>query len=240
MAGAGVDAHDIEWELVCGDMGEALTTLSPFAENLAGVQAWLAQHTYAPQVLAVSKTQPQAVIANALNTGHRLFAENRVQEAIEKFTTLKAQHPDLHLHLIGALQTNKVKDALAIFDAIHTLDRPKLAEKLFEAAANGTPLPPLFIQINTGEEPQKAGILPPDADVFIGDCLNRLRLPVVGLMCIPPVDDNPALHFALLQTIARRHGLTQLSIGMSNDWQTAVRFGATHIRLGTALFGEKA
>jgi pyridoxal phosphate enzyme (YggS family) len=164
-----------------------------------------------------------------------------VQEAIAKFAPLRAEGADIELHLIGPLQTNKVNEALRAFEVIETLDRPKLAEALAAALAKEPGrLRRLLIEVNTGEEPQKAGILPAEADDFIRDCIDRLHLPITGLMCIPPVDDEPALHFALLREIARRHALGVLSMGMSADYRIAVEQGATHIRLGTAIFGARA
>jgi len=191
-------------------------------------------------LLAASKTQDAASIEAVLWAGHRLFGENRVQEAQMKYPTLRARYPDLQLHLIGPLQTNKVADALALFDAIETLDRPRLAETLAREMARARRRLALFVQVNTGEEPQKAGVWPADADAFIVDCRSKWDLPIVGLMCIPPEDDEPALHFALLREIGRRQGISRLSMGMSGDFATAIQFGATEIRLGTAIFGARA
>jgi pyridoxal phosphate enzyme (YggS family) len=190
-------------------------------------------------LVAVSKTNPIGVVRAALAAGQRVFGENRVQEALEKFPELRREFPDLVLHLIGPLQTNKVRDAVAHFDVIETLDRPRLAEALAREMARSGQRPPCLIEVNTGEEPQKAGILPAAADAFIVDCSDRLGLPIVGLMCVPPHDEEPALHFALLREIARRHSLHQLSMGMSADFETAIRFGATHVRVGTAIFGAR-
>lgn len=191
------------------------------------------------QLVAISKNHGEDAVRAALAAGQRLFGENKVQEAKAKFAGLRAEFPDLRLHLVGPLQTNKVKDAVALFDAIESLDRPKLAEALAEEIARSGRRPDLFIQVNTGEEEQKAGVAPLEADAFIADCRERLGLPVVGLMCVPPADEEPAMHFALLGEIARRCGLTQLSMGMSGDFPTAVRFGATHVRVGTAIFGAR-
>jgi pyridoxal phosphate enzyme (YggS family) len=178
-------------------------------------------------------------VRSALEAGQRIFGENRVQEAIAKFPGLRRDYPDLTLHLIGPLQTNKVKDAVAHCDVIETVDRPRLAEALArEMQRSGRHLP-CYIEVNTGEEPQKAGVLPADADAFIADCRDRLGLAVAGLMCIPPEHEEPALHFALLREIARRNSLDQLSMGMSADFETAIRFGATHVRVGTAIFGAR-
>jgi pyridoxal phosphate enzyme (YggS family) len=193
----------------------------------------------AVSLVAVSKTQPAGAVRAALAGGQRPFGENRVQEAMEKFPALRGEFPDLVLHLIGPLQTNKVRDAVAHFDVIETVDRPRLAEALArEMERTGRRLP-CFIEVNTGEEPQKAGALPDAADAFIADCRDRLKLPVAGLMCVPPATDEPSLHFALLREIARRNGLSGLSMGMSADFETAIRFGATHVRVGTAVFGAR-
>jgi hypothetical protein len=190
-------------------------------------------------LVAVSKTHDAAAVSAAIAAGQRVFGENRVQEAQAKYPVLKAAHPDLVLHLIGPLQTNKAKDAVALFDVIESVDRPKLAEALARELDRAGRRPRCFIQINTGEEPQKAGVPPSAADAFIEECRERLRLPVVGLMCIPPFDQEPSPHFALLREIARRHGLKELSMGMSADYEIAVRLGATHVRVGTAIFGER-
>jgi len=194
--------------------------------------------TGSTQLIAVSKVQPNARVQTILEQGHRLFGENKVQEAQGKWPTFKEQFADVQVHLIGPLQTNKVKTAVALFDAIHTVDRPKLAKKLAaEVQAQGKS-PDMFIQINTGEEPQKAGVIPADADAFIQECRD-LDLPVIGLMVIPPVDEEASLHFALLRKIAHRNGLTGLSMGMSSDFERAVALGATHVRVGSAIFGER-
>jgi PLP dependent protein len=190
-------------------------------------------------LVAVSKTHPAASVRAALQAGQRIFGENRVQEALAKFPALRGEFPDLTLHLIGPLQTNKVKDAVAHCDVIETVDRPHLAQVLArEFERSGRQLP-CFIEVNTGEEKQKAGILPASADEFIRDCRDRLLLPIVGLMCVPPAHEAPALHFALLREIARRNSLDKLSMGMSADFETAIRFGATHVRVGTAIFGAR-
>jgi len=190
-------------------------------------------------LVAVGKAHPAARSHAALVAGHRVFGENRVQEAEAKWPDLKADFPDARLHLIGPLQTNKVRHAVALFDVIETIDRPRLARAVArEIDRTGRPIS-CFVQVNTGAEPQKAGILPEDADDFIALCTEELSLPVVGLMCIPPVDEEPALHFALLRDIARRHGLAGLSMGMSADYPVAIAFGATHVRVGTAIFGPR-
>jgi pyridoxal phosphate enzyme (YggS family) len=191
-------------------------------------------------LVAVGKTHGPEAIRAALVAGQRAFGENRVQEAIAKFPVLREEFPDLVLHLIGPLQTNKVKDAVAHFDVIETVDRPRLAEALAREMSRSGRRLPCYIEVNTGEEPQKAGVLPGEADEFIAECRDRLELPVVGLMGIPPHDESPAPYFALLREIARRNGLAGLSMGMSADYETAIRFGATHVRVGTAIFGARA
>jgi pyridoxal phosphate enzyme (YggS family) len=190
-------------------------------------------------LVAVSKTHPAGAVRAALNAGQRIFGENRVQEALAKFPALRGEFPDLVLHLIGPLQTNKVKDAVLHCDVIETVDRPRLAEALAREMARSGRRLPCFIEVNTGAEPQKAGVLPDAADQFIRDCQGRLQLPVEGLMCVPPEHEEPALHFALLREIARRNELEKLSMGMSADFETAIRFGATHVRVGTAIFGAR-
>lgn len=190
-------------------------------------------------LIAVSKTFDAADIEPVIAAGQRVFGENRVQEAQGKWPGLKAATPDIELHLIGPLQSNKAHDAVALFDAIHTIDRDKIARAVkSEMEAQGRTLK-LFIQINTGEEPQKAGIAPGDADAFIRRCREDFGLTIEGLMCIPPVDETPAPHFALLQKIAERNGLTGLSMGMSGDFETAVGHGASHVRVGSAIFGTR-
>lgn len=216
------------------------THLDEIRTELAALAREAGRPADAVQLVAVSKTKPVEAVRVALAAGQRRFGENRVQEAMAKFPDLRAEFPDLTLHLIGPLQTNKLKEALETFDVIETVDRPKLAEALGQAFAKG-PVRTcrLLIQVNTGEEPQKAGIPPREADDFIRDCIERLKLPITGLMCIPPVDDEPSLHFALLRSIAGRHGLGTLSMGMSADWRLAVPLGATHVRIGSAIFGER-
>ena len=190
-------------------------------------------------LVAVSKTHGADVIRPVLDAGQRVFGENRVQEAQAKWPALREDYPDVKLHLIGPLQTNKARQAVALFDVIHTVDRPKLAHVLAkEMDRQGRHLP-VFIQVNTGEEPQKAGVAPQDADAFIAQCRTEHGLDVIGLMCIPPVDEEPAPHFALLEKIALRNGLDKLSMGMSGDFDTAIRLGATHVRVGSAIFGGR-
>ena len=216
------------------------------AENLADIVARIDAARKAAikpavqtRLVAVSKTVPETGIREALAAGQRLFGENRVQEAQNKFPQLKAAFPDLELHLIGPLQTNKVKEAAALFDCIQTLDRARLADALAAERDKAGKCPKLFLQVNTGEEPQKAGVLPRETAELIAYA-RKLELPLEGLMCIPPVGDDAAPHFALLAKIARDHGLSNLSMGMSGDFELAVKFGATHVRVGTAIFGVRA
>lgn len=190
-------------------------------------------------LVAVAKTHGADRAAAALAAGHRVFGENRVQEAQAKWPDLRARYPDLVLHLIGALQSNKAADAVALFNVIETVDRPKLAAALAREMARQGRRPDCLVQVNTGEEPQKAGVAPGEADAFIAHCRDDLGLPVVGVMCIPPVDEEPAPHFALLRQIARRNGLDIVSMGMSGDYPIAIGQGATHVRVGTAIFGER-
>jgi len=190
-------------------------------------------------LVAVSKGHDAAEAAQAIAAGQRVFGENRVQEAQAKWPPLRETHADLELHLIGPLQTNKAREAVALFDVIQSLDRARLAEALAAEMDKQAKRPNLFVQVNTGEEMQKAGVLPAEAAAFVRWCKDDKRLPVVGLMCIPPVDEEPALHFALLRALAEESGVTQLSMGMSADYALAVRLGATHVRVGTAIFGER-
>jgi len=186
----------------------------------------------------VSKTVNETGVRAALTAGQRLFGENRVQEAQGKYPAMKTNYPDLELHLIGPLQTNKVKDAVALFDCIETLDRTKLADALAAERDRTGKCPKLFVQVNTGEEPQKAGVLPKEAGMLIAHA-RALNLPVEGLMCIPPLDQDHAPHFGFLAKLARDHNLKELSMGMSEDFEMAIRFGATYVRVGTAIFGER-
>jgi len=190
------------------------------------------------KLIAVSKVQPNERVQTVLEQGHRCFGENRVQEAAGKWPGFKEEFDDIDLHLIGPLQTNKARQAMELCDAIHSLDRPKLANTLARLAQEIGACPDLFIQVNTGEEDQKAGILPADADAFIAEC-QAMNLPVRGLMCIPPVDEEPSLHFALLAKIVNRTGLQGLSMGMSGDFEQAIALGATHVRVGSAIFGQR-
>ena len=191
------------------------------------------------KLVAVTKTIGPEPIRSVIAAGQVEFGENRVQEAKSKWPELKAAHPAIRLHLIGPLQTNKVKDAVDLFDVVHSIDRSRLAEAMAAELDKNTKRMALFIQVNTGEEPQKAGIGPREAGDFISFCRDGLRLPIVGLMCIPPLDEEPALHFALLAKIAQDNNLAHLSMGMSGDLETAIALGATHVRVGTAIFGDR-
>ncbi len=220
--------------------------MSSVGENLPSILARIdaarkAAVAPAPQtvLVAVTKTHPAERIRPALEAGHRIFGENRVQEAMAKWPELRREYPDAQLHLVGSLQSNKVKEAVALFDVIHALDRPKLAHAFKEELERSERRPIFFIQVNTGEEPQKSGVVPAEADALIALCRDTLNLAVSGLMCIPPLGVEPAPHFALLRKIAAKHGLPSLSMGMSDDFETAIRFGATHVRVGTAIFGER-
>ena len=190
-------------------------------------------------LIAVSKTFGAEAIEPVIAAGQRVFGENRVQEAKAKWPALRDAHPGIELHLIGPLQSNKAKDAVALFDAIHSVDRPSIAEALAKEIARQDRHPALFVEVNTGEEPQKAGVLPQDADAFIKACRETYGLAIAGLMCIPPFEEAPAPHFALAAKIAARNGLRLLSMGMSADFATAIAFGATHVRVGTAIFGGR-
>ncbi|HLL26375.1 MAG TPA: YggS family pyridoxal phosphate-dependent enzyme [Xanthobacteraceae bacterium] len=190
-------------------------------------------------LVAVTKTFPTEAILPAIEAGHRVFGENRVQEAKTKWPALRERFPDLDLHLIGPLQSNKAREAVALFDAIHTVDRPKIAAAIAEEITRQQRTPKLFVEVNTGGEEQKAGVLPEAADGFIRECREQYRLSIQGLMCIPPFDEPPAPHFALLQKIAKRNALPWLSMGMSADFQSAIAFGATHVRVGSAIFGAR-
>jgi pyridoxal phosphate enzyme (YggS family) len=191
------------------------------------------------ELIVVSKTFGAPEILPLLQAGHRVFGENRVQEAKGKWPELKATYPDLKLHLIGPLQSNKAKEAVELFDAIHTIDRPKIARALAEEMGKQGKRLQLFIQVNTGEEPQKAGVVPGELPALVSLCREELGLEIAGLMCIPPVEEEPAIHFAFLEKLAAENGLTQLSMGMSDDYETAVSFGATHVRVGSAIFGSR-
>ena len=216
------------------------TALHTLRQKIAAAAKAAGRDPASIELLAVSKTQGPEPIGQAIAAGQSAFGENRVQEAAAKYPPLKARYPNVRLHLIGPLQTNKARDAVRLFDVIETLDRPRLAEALAAAMQKEGRQPQVFVQVNTGEETQKGGVAPAEADRFITEVRERWNLPIVGLMCIPPVDEEPSLHFALLREIGRRNGLNRLSMGMSADYEIAIRFGATEIRIGTAIFGERA
>ena len=216
------------------------------AARLAGVRRQIAQACADARrdpagvtLVAVSKTFGPEAIAPVLEAGQRVFGENRVQEATAKWPALRAKHPATELHLVGPLQSNKAREAVALFDAIHSVDRPSLCQALAKEIARQGRTPLLFVEVNTGGEPQKSGVLPQEADAFVERCRQTYGLAIAGLMCLPPLDEPPAPHFALTREIARRNGLALLSMGMSADFAVAIAFGATHVRIGTAIFGER-
>ena len=213
-------------------------SLSEISRAITRAEAAAGRARGSVRLIAVSKVQPLDRVEAVLEEGHRLFGENRVQEAAGKWPAFRDRFEGIDLHLIGPLQSNKARQAMELFDAIHTLDRPKLATTLARLAQDLGRCPDLMIQVNTGAEPQKAGVLPGDADAFIAEA-RALDLPVKGLMCIPPVEEEPALHFALLAKIAERNGLPELSMGMSADFETAIALGATYVRVGSAIFGDR-
>lgn len=206
---------------------------------LKSVSLRVTDANFIPKLIAVSKRQPDDKISAALEAGHRIFGENRLEEGLQRWEGRKNHISDLELHFIGTLQSKKAHQVVEFFDAIHSIDRESVAIAVAKAMKKTGKRPDCFIQINTGEEPQKSGILPKDAPAYIKKCLNEWKLPIVGLMCLPPQGVNPVPHFAFLKKLADEHGLTQLSMGMSSDWELAVRMGATHIRLGTAIFGAR-
>ncbi len=214
-------------------------SLAEITQRLHKAEADAGRPQGSAKLIAVSKVQPDERVEEVLAAGHRVFGENRVQEAAGKWPAFRARYEGVELHLIGPLQTNKARQAFELFDVIHTLDRPKLATTLARLAQELGHCPPLFVQVNTGEEPQKAGVMPESADAFVAEC-RSLDLPVAGLMCIPPVEEEPSLHFALLAKIAARNGLDGLSMGMSGDFERAVALGATHVRVGSAIFGARS
>jgi pyridoxal phosphate enzyme (YggS family) len=218
---------------------ELAQNLESVLQHIAAASRTVSRNPADVTLIAVSKTHEAERITPLIAAGHRDFGENRVQEAAAKWPALKAAAPDLRLHLIGPLQSNKAADAIALFEVIHSVDRPRIAEALSSEMTRQGRRPSCFVQVNTGREAQKAGVDPSEADGFIDACREQWNLPVVGLMCIPPADEQAAIHFAFLADLARRNGLTHLSMGMSADYETAVRFGATHVRVGSALFGER-
>ncbi|MEQ3624576.1 MAG: YggS family pyridoxal phosphate-dependent enzyme [Celeribacter sp.] len=213
-------------------------SLSDIKQRIAKAESRAGRAPGSVQLVAVSKVQPDARVRDVLSEGHRLFGENRVQEAAGKWPDFRAAFDGVSVHLLGPLQSNKARQAMELFDAIHSVDRPKLARAIARLAQELGHCPELFLQINTGEEPQKAGVLPAEADSFVAEA-RALDLPVCGLMCIPPVEEEPSLHFALLRKIAERNGLSGLSMGMSGDFETAIGQGATHVRVGSAIFGAR-
>jgi len=213
-------------------------SLSEIKERVARAETRAGRDAGSVALIAVSKVQPEARVAEVLDAGHRLFGENRVQEAADRWPPFQARYEGIALHLVGPLQSNKARQAMEMFEAIHSVDRPKLARTIARLAQEMGQCPDLFIQVNTGEEAQKAGVWPADADAFIAEC-HALDLPVRGLMCIPPVEEEPSLHFALLAKIAARNGLDGLSMGMSGDFERAIAQGATHVRVGSAIFGAR-
>jgi PLP dependent protein len=229
-----------------GQLEQAAAAPSAVAEHIATVRERIAaaarsvgRDPAAITLVAVGKAQPEERIQAALAAGQRVFGENYVQEAKARWAETRSAWPGLQLHMIGPIQTNKVRDVVALFDVIETVDRPKLAQGLAREMTRQGRRPACFVQVNTGEEPQKAGIWPADADAFIALCRDELGLRVEGLMAIPPEDEEPSLHFALLAKVAARNGLASLSMGMSADYEIAVQFGATHVRVGSALFGAR-
>lgn len=222
-----------------GGTSDAVGRLKLVRDRIVAAAHSVKREASSVELIAVSKTFEAPSIRPLLAAGQRHFGENRVQEVQSKWPQLREEFAGITLHLIGPLQSNKAKEAVALFDAIHTLDRPKIARAIAaEMTAQGR-RPQLFIQINTGEEAQKAGVLPADAQSFVALCRDELKLDISGLMCIPPVDEEPAVHFAFLAKLAREVGLAGLSMGMSHDFETAIEFGATHVRVGSAIFGER-
>jgi pyridoxal phosphate enzyme (YggS family) len=218
---------------------DAATALAAVRHAIEAACRAAARDPASVTLVAVSKTFAAAAIEDVIAAGQSVFGENRVQEAKAKWPPLKARFPALELHLVGPLQSNKVKDALLLFDAIHSVDRASLCEALAKEIPKQARRPRLFVQVNTGAEPQKAGVLPQDTDAFLARCRDVYGLAIEGLMCIPPVAEGPAPHFALLAKIAARNGLKLLSMGMSADYPLAIEFGATHVRVGTAIFGDR-
>lgn len=214
-------------------------SLADISSKIAAAETKHGRVAGSVKLIAVSKVQPLERVESVLEQGHRVFGENRVQEAQSKWPDFRERYEGIELHIIGPLQTNKVRQAMELAEAIHSVDRPKLANSIARIAQELGKCPELFVQVNTGEEPQKAGVLPADVDGFVAEC-RSLDLPVAGLMSIPPADEEASMHFALLAKMAERNGLTGLSMGMSGDFEKAISFGATHVRVGSAIFGERA
>jgi pyridoxal phosphate enzyme (YggS family) len=223
---------------VIGD-ADVTSSLAAVMRDIADAAQHAGRNPNSVKLIAVSKTVPGEVIEDAIRSGQRRFGENRVQEAKAKWRALKARHSGLELHLIGPLQSNKVRDAVELFDVVHSVDRPKIAAALAEEMSRSGKRPRLLVQVNTGEEPQKTGVMPSETDAFVARCRDEYCLQIEGLMCIPPLDEEPAMHFALLAKIAARLGLKELSIGMSGDFAKAIALGATYVRIGTAIFGAR-
>lgn len=221
-------------------MSDAVAHLESVRAEIARAARDFGRDPASITLVAVSKTFPAEAIEPVLAAGQRIFGENYVQEAKGKWPSLRERYPGVELHMIGPLQSNKAKEAVQLFDAIHTLDRASLAEALAKEMEKQGRRPKLLVQVNTGEEPQKGGVVPAEADAFIATCRERFGFAVEGLMCIPPADEPPSPHFALLNTIAARNGLRALSMGMSADFEAAIQLGATHVRIGSAIFGSRA
>lgn len=224
--------------MIISDLG-VTSSLRAVERDIADAALHAGRDPASVKLIAVSKSVPAHAIEEAIALGQSRFGENRVQEAKGKWPALRERRHDLELHLIGPLQSNKVRDAVQLFDVIHSVDRPKIASALAEEMTRAEKRPRLLVQVNTGEEPQKTGVLPEETGTFVGYCRDKLGLPIEGLMCIPPFDEEPAMHFALLAKIAARLGLRELSMGMSGDFEKAIAFGATYVRIGTAIFGER-
>jgi pyridoxal phosphate enzyme (YggS family) len=233
----------VEYQHLCGGASsvnpQAMSGLDDVLARIAAAAERVGREASSVSLVAVSKAFGAEAIAPVIAAGQRRFGENRVQESQGKWPALKSLHPDLELHLVGPLQTNKVADAVALFDVIETIDREKLARAVAKEVERQQRRPRLFIQVNTGEEPQKSGVSVANADGLVALCRTELGLAIEGLMCVPPIEDEPALHFALLRKIAERNGLQALSMGMSSDFETAIAFGATHVRVGSAIFGSR-
>jgi pyridoxal phosphate enzyme, YggS family len=219
---------------------DVTSSLAAVMRDIADAARRAGRDPQSVKLIAVSKTVPEQAVEEAIGLGQRRFGENRVQEAKAKWPALKERHPDLELHLVGPLQSNKVRDAIELFDVIESVDRPKIAAALADEMKRTGKAPRLLVQVNTGEEPQKAGVMPGETDAFVARCRDEYGLVIEGLMCIPPFDEEPAMHFALLAKIATRLGLKELSMGMSGDFAKAIAFGATYVRIGTAIFGARA
>ncbi len=218
---------------------DSVANLGAVRDSIAAAAKAAARPATSVNLVAVSKVFPIEAILPVLQAGQRIFGENRVQEASRKWPQLRETYPDIELHLIGPLQSNKAEDAVRLFDVIETIDRPKIARAIAAAIKKTGQKPRLFVQVNTGEEPQKAGVAPIEADEFLKSCRDEYGLKIAGLMCIPPADEEPSLHFALLEKIARRNNISRLSMGMSADYETAIAFGANYVRVGSAIFGPR-